>query len=110
MKQHCVAKILLAISETFSYGNSCNFSSCKISHKLAFLPCMIWATYNPFRKTSENKMESRPENMRVFYILFYILYFKISGNAKQISRQVLRPRYFLDKVKAEVIDRKLKLS
>ena len=45
------------------------------------VPWLIWTTYNPFSKISENKMGNRSE------ILLYILHFKISENAKHATAQ-----------------------
>ena len=36
VKEHCVAKILLATRETFLYENNCNFNFYKISQELIF--------------------------------------------------------------------------
>ena len=58
---------------------------------------LIWATYSPFPKISENKMENSSENTwprkslrgRVFSILFCIAFSDISGNGKHAALQVL---------------------
>ena len=74
---------------------------------------LIWATYNPFPKISENKTENSSETTQprkisrgcVFYILFYIIYSKISENAKHIG-YLIKSRLIVFKL---IIDRKLKL-
>ena len=37
MKKHCVAKVLLAIWETFLHENNCNYNSYGFSYKFAFI-------------------------------------------------------------------------
>ena len=42
VKEHCVAKVLLAIWETFLYENNCNFNSYRFSYKLAFISFLFF--------------------------------------------------------------------
>ena len=42
MGKHCVAKILLAIRETFLCEDIYNFKDYKVSYKLAFIPFLLF--------------------------------------------------------------------
>ena len=46
VKEHCIARILLAFWVTFLYENNCNFNSYTVSYKLAFKPFFV-LSYEP---------------------------------------------------------------
>ena len=67
VKQYCVAKVLLAIWETFFYESTCNYNSNKFSYKFLFL-CLLSFHKNQKRESIFQQVESMVTKIFVFCI------------------------------------------